>query len=139
MSNDDDDNLGYSGGILASAGLDDFEGIQTKVEAEGVGVTLNCRLCNKKRKIILEWPELVELGENEPGRPPWLPRGWQYSPQNGTAYTQLQCPKCGGLGFAVHMMPGEAQTHVQTALKSRIIPVPMVQQIQQLVAQRRGR
>ena len=126
------------GGILNSHGLDDYEGISTSVVPEGAGVLLNCRNCNKKRKVIVEWQELVVLAENGPGRRPIMPPGWKFSQNNLDAYVQLNCTKCGQPGFAVHMTPQEAQGHVKSGLAAGLIHPQAVQVIQQRVAHMRG-
>lgn len=118
------------GGILDSAGLRDYDDIQTAVVKDGVRATLNCRFCNKKRGIEIEWPELIFVGENKPGHVPLLPPNWQYSQQNATAYTTMECPACGRPGFSVHVTPDEARTHVQAGLKSGLISPALVQHVQ---------
>lgn len=127
------------GGILDSAGLRDYDDVQTAVVKGGVKATLNCRFCNRKRGIELEWPELIWLGENQPGQMPILPQHWQYSPQNATAYVTLPCPSCGRPGFSVHMTPDEARTHVSAGLKSGLVPPQMVNAIQSQFRMQRGR
>lgn len=126
------------GGILDSHGLSDYEGIQTAVVPEGAGVVLNCRRCNKKRRVIVEWPELVILAENGPGRRPILPPGWKFSENNRDAYVQLNCASCGNPGYAVHMTPQEAKMHVTAGLTAGLIHPHTVQGIQQRMAQTRG-
>ena len=126
------------GGILDSHGLRDYESIETSVIVEGAGVILNCRSCNKKRRIIVEWPELVVLAENGPGRRPILPPGWKFSENNRDGYVQLNCTSCGKPGYAVHMTPQEAQTHVKAGLSAGLIRPQMVQHYQNQVAQMRG-
>lgn len=130
--------LREGGGILDSPGLHDYEGIQTKVEADGLHVILNCRFCNKKRQVVLEWPELVILGENSQGGAPILPRGWVFSENNGTAFVKLPCPNCGNAGFAVHMTPEEAREKVGNALKAGLVSQAQVVQLQQQVRNQRG-
>ena len=126
------------GGILDSAGLRDYDGIQTAVVKDGAGSTLNCRFCNKKRRVDVEWGELVVLAENVPNQPPVLPPNWQYSQANATAYTTLQCPSCGKPGFSIHMTPQEAQSHVRAGLSANLVNPQFVNQIQQSVRMRRG-
>lgn len=126
------------GGILDSQGLRDYENIETSVAAEGAGVVLNCRSCNSKRRIYVEWPELVVLSQNGPGLRPILPPGWKFSENNKTAYVQLQCPKCGQPGFAIHMTPQEAQGHVTAGLASGLIQPPVVNSIVARIQASRG-
>lgn len=126
------------GGILESHGLRDYEGIETSVIVEGAGVVLNCRRCNKKRRVVVEWPELVILAENGPGRRAILPQGWRFSENNKDGYVQLNCSSCGSPGYAVHMTPQEAQAHVGAGLKAGLISPQLVQQYQRQVAQMRA-
>lgn len=126
------------GGILDSQGLRDYEGIETRVEAEGAAVTVNCRKCNKKRKIVIEWPELIILASNGPGQRPVLPKGWQFSENNLTGFVTLRCSSCGEPGFSIHMTPEEAQGHVRSGLASGLLHPAQVQQVQQQMARVRG-
>lgn len=126
------------GGILDSQGLRDYEGIETHVEAGGAAVTSNCRKCNKKRKVIIEWPELIILGTNAPGKRPILPRGWQFSQNNLDAFVALRCTACGEDGFNIHMAPTEAQQHVRAGLNSGLIQPQVVQQYTAQAEQARG-
>lgn len=130
--------LREGGGILDSHGLRDYEGIETAVIPEGAGVILNCRSCNKKRRVVVEWPELVVLAENGPGARPLLPQGWVFSQNNLDAYVQLRCGGCGQPGFAVHMTPQEAQQHVKSGLAAGLIQPQLVQGIQQKIRATRG-
>ena len=130
--------LREGGGILDSHGLRDFEGIETSVIPEGAGVVLNCRSCNKKRRVIVEWDELVVLGENGPGLRPILPQGWAFSENNRDAYVQLPCSSCGQPGFAVHMTPQEAQGHVKAGMAAGLIQPQRAQSIAHRVRQMRG-
>lgn len=134
------------GGILDSQGLRDYEGIETRLEGPspphhqgGVAVTLNCRHCNKKRKVILEWPEIIVVADNGPGKRPLLPQGWKFSQNNLDAYVMLPCPSCGQPGFAIHMTPEEAQQHVRSGVNSGLLNPQAVQQLQQQNALTRSR
>lgn len=112
---------GADHGILKGAGLADYDSIKETIEKEGVHVVLNCRLCNSKRGIILEWPELYWVGSNGPGMPLLLPQGWALSQNNGTAVLQAQCPRCGKPGLAVHVTPEEARRNIQSAVNSGLL------------------
>lgn len=126
-------------GILQSAGLDDYDGVSEKVQPDGVAIEINCRFCNSKRGIVLEWPELYQVGSNVPGAPPLLPPGWRFSQNNGTAAFIHQCPACSQReGLAIHMTPEEARRHVTSAVEAGIISKPAVQAWGQQVARLRG-
>lgn len=125
-------------GILNSAGLDDYDSIQEKVIPNGVEVSVNCRLCNSKRGIVMEWPELYQIGSNNPQMPPLIPPGWQFSPNNGSAVFVAACPACGQAGLAVHVTPDEARRKVESAVNAGLIPPQAVQQWRAQVARARG-
>jgi len=128
------------GGILESPGLRDYEGIETTIGVEGARVVLNCRRCNRKKQVVVEWPELIILAENGPGKSPLLPTGWNFSEKNRTAYVPMRCNSCGNdTGIAIHMAPDEARGHVNAALNAGLVNRQQVAQIQQQVNGARAR
>jgi hypothetical protein len=122
-----------SAGILAGAGLADYDSLKESMEQDGLKVELNCRLCNAKRGIILEWPELYWIASNAPGLPVLLPRGWALSPNNGTMFLQAQCSKCGQPGLAVHVTPEEARRNVKNAVDSGLVSPAIIEQLKRAV------
>lgn len=126
-------------GILASAGLDDYDSVSESVQQDGILIELNCRYCNSKRGIVLEWPEIYQVGANMPGMPPLMPQGWRYSPNNGTAVFIHRCPSCSHPeGLAIHMTPDEGRRHVTSAVDAGIIPKQAIAAWGQHVAKLRG-
>ena len=125
-------------GVLGGIGLDDYDGVQEKVQQDGVEITINCRFCNSKRGIVLEWPELFQVGMNGPGFPPLLPQGWQFSQNNGTAVFIHRCPGCSQpQGLAVHMTPDEARRHIESAVAAGLVAPQQVAAWRQQIAQLR--
>lgn len=137
MSDDFDDyDQDANAGILDSPGLRDYNNIQSKVAPEGVQVFLNCRRCNRPKQVVLEWPEVVALAANngQPG-PPILPRSWQYSPRNHSAYVGLTCQNCHNENaVVVHLTPAEAARHTDAALRGGILSRDYVHNIAMQVA-----
>lgn len=126
-------------GILQGMGLDDYDSIREKVQADGLNVEINCRFCNGKRGIVLEWPELYQIGSNAPGAPVLVPRGWQFSPNNGTALFLHRCPACSQQqGLTIHITPDEARRHVSSAVAAGLIPPSQLNQWKAQVAQLRS-
>ena len=143
MSNDrffsDEDKAEGVGGILNSSGLREFEGVQEKVVADGLEVEMSCPNCGRKKQVVLEWPELVVLSQNQSGLPPLLPQGWHFDPNSGTAYTALQCNSCGKpRSLVVHMTPEDAQMHVQTGINTRLMPPQVYNAVMAQIARSRG-
>ena len=127
-------------GILQSMGLDDYDSVREEVETEGLRVEINCRFCNSKRGIVLEWVELYQVGSNGPNLPLLVPQGWQFSINNGTAVFIHRCPSCGeGQGLAIHMTPDEARRHVEAAAQANLITPQVLQQWKAQVAAFRSR
>ena len=123
-----------NGGILESQGLRDYDNIKTSVKREGGVVRMNCRHCNKPREVTMEWTELMQVAGNQQNARPFLPQGWQFSENNGTAYVALQCPNCGNPeGFAVHTTPEEAHKLVQQGINAGFVNPSQAQQIAQQV------
>jgi hypothetical protein len=125
-------------GILNSAGLDDYDSVREKIQADGVEVSVNCRMCNSKRGIVLEWPELYQIGANNPALPPLIPPGWRFSQNNGSAVFITTCPACGKPGLAIHVTPDEARRKVESAVNAGLIPPHAIQQWRAHVARVRG-
>jgi hypothetical protein len=129
-------------GILGGMGLDDYDSVREKIEVDGLLVQINCRFCNRERAITVEWPEMYQIGSNAPGLPVLMPRGWQFSPNNGTAFLAQRCPACGQPGLTLHMTPDEARRHVEHAVHATIIPPQAIaswrQHIEALRSQFRG-
>jgi hypothetical protein len=114
--------LGSDAGILHGRGLDDYDGLTEQVLPEGVQVEMNCRRCNRKQGIVLEWPEIFIVASNTPQLPPIAPRGWMYSPNNGTVALIQRCPGCGAQeGLALHVSPQEARTYLKSASEAGIV------------------
>lgn len=123
-------------GVLSGMGLDDFDNIQESVQTDGVKVEMNCRFCNSKRGVVLEWPELYQVGSNGPNLPVLLPKGWQYSQNNGTTVFIHACPSCGKReGIAIHMTPDEARRHVQSGAEAGLIHPQQLQKWKMAVQQ----
>lgn len=130
---------GDDGGILNSSGLRDYEDIQTSVVPGGVSVILNCRFCNRKKQVIIEWQELVGLAANQANQVPVLPKGWKYSNKNQDAYIPLRCDSCGNEnGIAVHMSPEEAGQHVAAGQRAGLVDPRYVQQVHSQIRAMRG-
>jgi len=127
----DDRLTSKDGGILQSDGLTDYDGIDTKLTENGYEVTRNCSACGVKRKITLEFHEMFQVGSNRPGIPVLLPKDWEFSPNNGTAFVNLPCNHCGQKGLAVHVTPQEAQKVYTSAADSGLIPKAAIMQHQQ--------
>lgn len=126
---------GHGGGVLDSLGLKDYDNIDTVVAPQGADVRLSCWGCNRPVKVTLEWPELIAVGMNQPGRPPVLPPGWRYSPNNQTAFVSLGCQRCGNKeGISVHMTPEEAKQHVSRGVNAGFVSPQMISQVQQQMA-----
>jgi hypothetical protein len=121
-------------GILGGMGLDDYDSVRERVEAEGLFVQLNCRFCNRERAITVEWPELYQIGSNAPGLPVLMPQGWRFSPNNGTAFLAHGCPACGQPGLTLHMTPDEARRHVENAVQATLIPPQAIASWRQHIA-----
>lgn len=143
MSNDrffsDEDKAEGVGGILNSSGLREFEGYQEKVVADGLEVEMSCPNCGRKKQVVLDWPELVVLSQNQSGLPPLLPQGWHFDPNSGTAYTTLQCNSCGKpRSLVVHMTPEDAQMHVRTGINTRLMPPQVYNAVMAQIARSRG-
>lgn len=140
-----DDILGTGGvggtgnaGILDSAGLDDYDNVREKVQEDGVLVSCNCRMCNSKRGIVLEWPELYQIGSNQHGMPPLIPPGWQFSSNNGSVAFIHSCPACGKKGITIHVTPDEARRKIESAVQANIITPQLVSQWRAQVQRIRG-
>ncbi len=125
-------------GILNSAGLDDYDAVRETVQEDGVEVSINCRLCNSKRGVVLEWAELYQIGSNTPQLPPLIPPGWHFSQNNGTAAFVHPCPACGQKGLTIHVTPDEARNKIQAAVNANLITPQTVQQWRQSVHRIRG-
>ncbi len=121
-----DDIIGEGGvdgkaGVLDSHGLRDYDSERQNLKKEGLCVELNCRFCNRRRQIVVEWPELFIIGANQPNLPPIAPRDWAYSQNNGSIYFQTPCPSCGNAGLSLHITPDEARKSLNTGLQSGLI------------------
>lgn len=125
-------------GILDSAGLDDYDSVRERILPEGVEVSVNCRLCNSKRGVLFEWPELYQIGSNGPSQPPLIPPGWQFSRNNGTVVFVAGCPACGQPGVALHVTPDEARRKVESAMNAGLLTPAVVQRWREAVARMRG-
>jgi hypothetical protein len=125
-------------GILNSAGLDDYDSVKERTLPDGIEVSVNCRMCNSKRGIVLEWPELYQIGSNNPGLPPLIPPGWRFSPNNGSALFVTGCPVCGRNGLAIHITPDEARRKVESAVAAGLVAPQAIQQWRANVARIRG-
>lgn len=126
-----------TGGTLESPGLKDYDNVKQDTTAEGLAVEVSCRLCNKKHKVTLEWPELYVIGSNKPGVPPLMPPGYHRSEQ-GTAFVQFACSKCGGPGVAIHVTPDEAARHLNAAVGAGFVSKEQAAQWGSAVMQARG-
>ncbi len=130
--------MGHAG-ILQSAGLDDYDNVAESIQQDGLAVKINCRRCGSSRGITLEWPELYQVGSNVPGTAPLLPKGWQFSRNNGTAVFMHPCPSCSNPnGLAIHLTPEEARRHVTSAVDAGLVSKPAVQAWGQAVARLRS-
>jgi len=131
--------VGSDAGILQSKGLDDYDGVTEHVQPDGVVVEMNCRRCNRKQGLVLEWPEIFVVGSNTPQLPPLAPRGWVYSQNNGAIALIHRCPGCGSPeGLAIHVTPGEARGYLKSAVESGIVSQDQIQLWGQGVARMRG-
>lgn len=136
-----EDILAEDGGSLASQGLTDFDNVKQKVKADGLEVRVHCRFCGKPTDVTLEWDELAIIGMNGPGLSPILPNAsYKFSPNNGSIYVQLPCPRpnCGQPGVAVHVTPDEADRHVKTAAQRGFVNPQRIAALAQQVRMQRG-
>lgn len=124
-------------GILDGHGIGDYDNVRQKLDKEGLNVSVNCRFCNRRRGIVVEWPEIAIISANRPNLPPIAPKGWMYSPNNGTIYLQAKCPSCSNTGLAVHITPDEARKHMKTGQETGVIAQHEIQRWGADIAQMR--
>ena len=130
-----DDILGAdAGGIYDGHGLDDYEGMHETVTPQGVRIRMNCRKCGQQHDVTLDWKELYLVGSNGPGKALLKPRGWEYSPNNGSLYpATVLCSKCRD-PLCPQVTPDEAQSRVRDAISRNLIPMGEAQLWQNEVA-----
>lgn len=125
-------------GSLEGLGRKDYDSIrESGPSKDGIQLVLNCRRCNKRHGVLIEWKELFWVGSNGAGQPLLLPPGWMYSPRNGSAFPNLTCSKCGNEGIAPHYTPQRAAALIKQA-DTNIIPRKVLQGWAQEVARARG-
>jgi hypothetical protein len=130
-----DDYLGDNeeAGVLTGGGIKDYDRLREKLGTEGVEIEMNCRLCGKRANVTLEWFELFVVGTNGANQPLLLPRGWQYSENNGTVYCAIRCGRCPEGYCAPQVTPDEARKYVNTAVSRGMVNPGLVQQWKQAV------
>jgi hypothetical protein len=125
-----DDVLGDNeeAGVLEGGGLRDYDRVREKISPEGLNAEMQCRLCGKRASVTLEWLELFVCGSNGPGQPLIMPKGWQYSQNNGTMFCAIRCGKCSDGGYYPHVTPDEARRYVNAAVARGFVSQQALQQ-----------
>ncbi len=129
-------------GVFAGLGSDDYENTKETVGNEGLKVQMNCRVCNQRHEIVLEWQELFIVGSNGPGRSLLKPTGWEYSENNAKLYpANVPCKKCNA-PICPQVSPDEARQLVNDAVSRNLVSSEAAahwnQQVQSVRASRGG-
>jgi hypothetical protein len=116
------------GGVLSGAGLSGYEDTKDKQVTEAGAPTLfPCRYCGRVIEVTTEWEELFYIAQNGPNRPPVIPQGWQYSPNNNTLYESRNCPRCGNPGMQLHYTPRQALEKLQQGISMGYVTPPQIE------------
>ena len=125
-------------GVFQGLGAEDYEETKETVTADGLKVSMNCRVCGRRHDVTLEWRELYLVGANGPSLPLLKPQGWDYSPNNGKLFpVTVHCAKCSNL-LCPQVTPDEARNRVNDAISQGLLPREQAQQWAAQVAQYRG-
>lgn len=123
-----DDILGRNddAGVFSGLGIDDYENTKETVGQEGLKVQINCRKCNQRHEIVLEWQELFVVGSNGVGKSLLKPNGWEYSENNGKLYpAHVPCKKCRE-PLCPQVSPDEARQLVNDAISRNLVSMEAV-------------
>lgn len=120
----------FDGGVM-----DGLSKVHSKLTNQGLVYAFNCPNCSTKKNLVVEWHELIAIGNGLAPQYAFAGDSWTYDPNQNAFYpTEQQCSTCGNK-VPILITMTEAARAVNNAIEQNLLQKQIANQINAKVLQ----